>query len=253
MGDPRSFKAWTFLVGCVLYALLGAITGFLQTDALVTGETETDTKAKAKGPLLIVYPIGIGVSGSLLVLGVRLLPYDTHPKAGIALHVVMAGCFQMFSIIYCFASVTLATDLFGVEATVTVIRKAFAYISAAGLGLSFLFGGYVMGKTAQLTQHEKIVASSSTSIANNHNNNATQREAEAGAMPLAPDSDAGAATDDISGEGAIRASSGNLTLKQVWVIRWWMAALGAVQLSIGIAVSAVTMTGAAEANYFDRN
>lgn len=110
VGDPRSFKVWTFLVGCVLYAVLGAVTGFLQTDALVAGETETDTKAKAKGPLLVVYPIVIGVSGSLLVLGVRLLPYDTHSKAGIALHVVTAGCFQMFSIVYCFATVTLATD-----------------------------------------------------------------------------------------------------------------------------------------------
>ena len=63
----------------------------------------------------------------------------------------------MFSIIYCFEAVTLATAIFGAEATTTVTRRVFAYVSAVGFGLSFLSGGYVMGRTAQLIQHDNAI------------------------------------------------------------------------------------------------
>jgi hypothetical protein len=128
-GDPRSLKAWVFLVGSALYAILGGVTGFMQADVLAAHGAGVETH-KAKGPLLVLYPIIIGVSGAMLVLGVRIFPYETHRKAGTALHVAMAGCFQMFSIIYCFEAVTLATAIFGAEATTTVTRKVFAYVSA---------------------------------------------------------------------------------------------------------------------------
>ena len=162
VGNPKSLKAWVFLIGCVLYAAFGAATGGLQADVLsdhnaALAQAGSASTGKAKGALLIVYPIIIGLCGALLVLGVRWMPYATYPKAGMAFHVVMAGCFQMFSIIYCFEAASLATEMFGAGASVTATRKVFAYISAAGLGVSFLFGGYVMGRTAQLYQHESKV------------------------------------------------------------------------------------------------
>lgn len=139
-GDPTSLKAWVFLIGTALYAVLGGTTGFLQAQVLATQEQREGTETTAKGSLLILYPILIGVSGALLVLGVRFLPYGTHRKSGIAFHVVMAGCFQMFPIIYAFETISLATAMFGAEARTTIIRKAFAYVSVAGLALSFLTG-----------------------------------------------------------------------------------------------------------------
>jgi hypothetical protein len=45
--------------------------------------------AKQREWQLIVYPIIVGLSGMLLVLGVRLLPsYDKYPRVGIATHVL---------------------------------------------------------------------------------------------------------------------------------------------------------------------
>lgn len=207
-GDPKSWKAWVFLVGCSLYAVLGGATGYLQSEVLAD-YNEAEGSSETKGALLVVYPIMVGLFGMLLVLGVRLLPYDTHPRAGMATHVIVAGCFQMFAIIYCFSAVQLATTVFGEEATITTVRRAFAYTSVAGLVLSFLFGGYVMGKSAQLIQHDKVILSGSQSDAN-----------------------------------------GTLTPKQVWAIKCWMAGLGGIQMSIGIAVSVVTASGAAEAKLF---
>lgn len=208
-GDPTSSKAWLFLGGCFLYAVLGGVTGYLQSEVLDNNGNEEGSisKSKTKGVQLVVYPIIIGLSGMLLVLGVRFLPYDKYPRAGIATHVIIvAGLFQMFSIIYCFTAIGLATTIFGEGATITTVRKAFAYISVIGLVLSFLFGGYVMGKSAQLTQHEKAIQSDT--------------------------------------------NSGTLTTKEVWSIKYWMAGLGLIQMSIGVCTSIVTASGAAEVNMF---
>ncbi|KAL7529784.1 hypothetical protein ACHAXR_003154 [Thalassiosira sp. AJA248-18] len=199
--DSKSWKAWMFLLGCSLYAVLGGATGYLQPEALADYNGNKEGSSETKGVLLIVYPILVGLSGVLMVLGVRLLPYDTYPRAGMATHVIVAGCFQMFAIIYCFSAAQLATTVFGEEAKITTLRRAFAYTSVVGLALSFLFGGYVMGKSAQLIQHQ---------------------------------------SDAI----------GTLIPKQVWANKCWMAALGGVQMSIGIAVSVVTASGAAEVNLF---
>jgi len=201
-GNPKSWKAWMFLTGCCLYALLGGATGYLQSEVMANYNGSSETK----GVQLVVYPIIVGISGMLLVLGVRLLPYDKYPRAGIATHVIVAGCFQMFAIIYCFSAVQSATIIFGKEAKITTVRRAFTYISVVGLVLSFLFGGYVMGKSAQLSEHEKHISSGS------HDTTSTP--------------------------------------KQVWAIKCWMAGLGGIQMSIGIAVSVVTASGAAEANLF---
>lgn len=212
-GDPKSSKAWKFLVGCALYAALGGTAGFLQADVLAAASGTAEgggSGGKTKGALLVVYPIVVGLSGVLLVLGVRLLPYDKYPRAGTVTHVMVAGCFQMFAVIYCFTAVQLATAVFGEDATITAVRRVFAYIGVACIVLSFLFGGYVMGKTAQLVQHDKAIASSQSR------------------------SDA----------------NGTLTPKEVWAIKCWTAALGSIQLSLGVAVSAVTATGAAEAKLF---
>lgn len=245
VGNPRSLKAWMFLIGCALYAALGGATGGLQAAvlsdhnaALAPAGSSTN---KAKGALLVVYPIAIGVCGALLVLGVRWVPYTTYPKAGMALHVVMAGCFQMFSIIYCFEAVTLASEMFGADASITVTRKVFAYISAACLGVSFLFGGYIMGKTAQLYQHEskvKTIPSQGQDV-NNQSANASD------------DTTPGVDRQVDLEESGTSNPSGILTAKEVWSIRKWMASLAVVQLSIGIAVSAVTITGAAETNLYN--
>lgn len=77
------------------------------------GSDEDDSNSKTKGWQHIVYPIIVGLSGMLLGLGVRLLSYDKYPRAGIATHVIVAGIFQMFSIIYCFTTIQLATTVFG--------------------------------------------------------------------------------------------------------------------------------------------
>ena len=201
-GDPKSWKAWMFLLGCSLYAVLGGATGYLQSEVLANEEGISETK----GVLLVVYPIIVGLSGVLLVFGVKLLPYDKYPQAGIASHVIVAGLFQMFAIIYCFSAIQLATIIFGEEAKITTVRRAFAYIGVVGLVLSFLFGGYIMGKSAQLSRHERNISSGS--------------------------------------------SDDTLTPKQVWTIKCWVAGLGCIQMSIGIAVSVVTASGAAEANLF---
>jgi len=209
-GDPTtSCKAYIFIIGCFLYAVLGGFTGYLQSEALVDNYYNEDeeimkSKTNTKGVQLVVYPIIIGLSGMLLVLGVRLLPYDKYPRAGIATHVIVAGLLQMFSIIYSFTAVGLAIDIFGEASTITTVRKVFTYISVIGLVLSFLLGGYVMGKSAQLTQHEKAIQSN--------------------------------------------ANGGTLTSKQVWSIKCWMAGLGLIQMSIGISTGVVTASGAAEIN-----
>jgi len=163
-GDPTSCKSYIFIIGCFLYAVLGGFTGYLQSKALGnTYEEIMKSQTKTKGVQLVVYPIIIGLSGILLVLGVRLLPYDKYPRAGIATHVIVAGLFQMFSIIYSFTAVGLAIDIFGEASTITTVRKVFTYISVIGLVLSFLLGGHVMGKSAQLTQHEKAMQSDANS------------------------------------------------------------------------------------------
>ena len=252
VGNPKSLKAWVFLIGCILYAAFGGATGGLQADVLsdhnaALALADNASASKAKGALLIVYPIIIGLCGALLVLGVRWMPYGTYPKAGIAFHVLMAGCFQMFSIIYCFEAATLATDMFGADASITVTRKVFAYISAAGLGVSFLFGGYVMGRTAQLYQHErkvKLLSSGSQDVDQSARANASaSANANANANPGFDQQTS------LEGSGMSR-PSGILTAKEVWSIRKLMAGLAVVQLSIGIAVSAVTITGAAEVDLY---
>ncbi|KAL7523175.1 hypothetical protein ACHAWF_001242 [Thalassiosira exigua] len=144
-GNPKSLKAWTFLVGCTLYAVLGGMSGFLQADVLAAAE---EGNSKTKGVLLVLYPIIVGLLGVSLVF------------PGTAAHVIVAGCFQMFSIVYCFEAVQLATAVFGKDATITTVCSVFAYTGVAGLVLSFLMGGYVMGKTDQLVQHNKAMASS---------------------------------------------------------------------------------------------
>ena len=242
-GNPRSLKAWVFLMGCVLYAAFGAATGGLQANVLSDHNAGSKNKAKAKGALLIVYPIAIGLCGALLVLGVRWMPYTRHPKAGMAFHVIMAGCFQMFVIMYCFQAASLGTDMFGADASITVTRKVFAYISAAGVGVSFLFGGYVMGRTAQLHQHERklkqqVLPSLGQDVDQSASANAN---ANANANP------------GVDQQPFLEGStnpSGILTAKEVWSIRKLMAGLAVVQLSIGIAASAVTITGAAEIDLY---
>mmetsp|Transcript_8548 Transcript_8548/g.14836 ORF Transcript_8548/g.14836 Transcript_8548/m.14836 type:complete len:174 (-) Transcript_8548:10-531(-) len=92
-GDPKSWKAWIFLLGCFLYAVLGGATGYLQSEVLANYNSNEEGSSETKGVLLVVYPIIVGLSGMLLVLGVRLLPYDRYPRAGIATHVIVAGLF----------------------------------------------------------------------------------------------------------------------------------------------------------------
>ena len=113
-GDPTSCKAWIFLVGCFVYAVLGGVTGYLQSEVLAYyyNGSEEDSNSKTKGWQwqLIVYPIIVGLSGMLLGLGVRLLSYDKYPRAGIATHVIVAGIFQMFSIIYCVTAIRMVAS-----------------------------------------------------------------------------------------------------------------------------------------------
>ena len=218
-GDPRSLKAWVFLLGAVVYAILGGVTGALQAHALDDHDVPEGTKAPS-GLLLTLYPVIIGVSGASLVLGVRLLPWDTHFRAGIIFNVVAAGSFQMFCIMYGFVSIQLATAVFGAGAEVTHARQALTYVSAACLGVSFLSGGYVMGKNAQLIQHSKLVSSSTAAAA--------------------------AAEDEGTLSSPSTEMDGTLTPAQVWTIKKMAAALAVVQLSMGIAVSTITVTGVAE-------
>lgn len=75
-----------------------------------------------------------------------------------------------------------------------------------------------MGKSAQLIHHSKLVAG-----------------VEDQESPLRQQEDT-----------TLPNTRGTLTPEQVWSIRKMMAGLAIVQLSIGIAVSAVTITGAAE-------
>ena len=53
-GDPTSCKAWIFLVGCFVYAVLGGVTGYLQSEVLlayiiIMAVTRTTATAKQRG------------------------------------------------------------------------------------------------------------------------------------------------------------------------------------------------------------
>lgn len=126
----------------------------------------------------------------------------------------------MFCIMYGFVSIQLATAVFGAGAEVTHARQALAYVSAACLGVSFLSGGYVMGKNAQLIQHSKLVSSSTAAAA--------------------------AAEDEGTLSSPSTEMDGTLTPAQVWTIKKMAAALAVVQLSMGIAVSTITASRSQE-------
>lgn len=77
-----------------------------------------------------------------------------------------------------------------------------------------------MGKNAQLIQHSKLVSSSTAAAA--------------------------AAEDEGTLSSPSTEMDGTLTPAQVWTIKKMAAALAVVQLSMGIAVSTITVTGVAE-------
>ena len=136
--DPRSRSARTFWVGTVFFLIGASFTGVWQS------AIEDDS-------MMAISAIIMSLSLFLLCIGAWL--YQVNRNVGTFVHMVLAGLFQVYALVYGFKAWMLSSSQYGDAATITQVRLILTCVACTCLVLSFITFRSVMSKTMLLIAH----------------------------------------------------------------------------------------------------
>ena len=209
---PTSRSAKWFLFGTVVFLLSASLTGIWQSDSKGADE-----------PGLAVSAIMMSVSIFLLSIGAWL--YQINAGLGTFVHMILATAFQIFVIVYGFATVKLAKSQYGEDAITTRVRLVVVYIAVTCLGLNFVGFSFATKKTMKLMAYIS----------------AEEKNIQDAGLNLGTDLISNDAT--LAAETNLISNDATLTAQERWTCRKYEASLAAVQYVFGTCAGVLLVMG----------
>jgi hypothetical protein len=199
--DPNSRPAKAFLCGSVIFLICASITGVWQSETEGTSSLTTSA---------------IAMSAAIFLMSVGAHLYKIHPGVGTFVHMVLAGLFQAFSLVYGFNSWKLASRQYGNSATITQARLGITCVASACLVLNFLLFRTATAKTMLLMAHVRNAAEEASRDSDSRRDMSDYQDTE----------------------------RTMLTAKERLNCRLWMGGLAALQYGFGTCIGALLFSGA---------